>query len=60
MPWNNHVISGTGKPSAEHDKFNALPINSSALCGMVINRGATRLDICCYVIFLVIYKTHHI
>ena len=42
IPWNNHVISGTGKPSAEHDKFTALPMNSSALCETVMNRGATK------------------
>ena len=43
MPWNNHIISGTGKPSAEHDKFNDAPaINSSKFCGTVIKCGATK------------------
>ena len=42
MPWNDHVIIGVGKPSAEHDKFTALPMDVSILCGSVINRGATK------------------
>ena len=41
MAWKVHVITGTGKPSAEHDKFTAVPMNASTLCGLVINRGAT-------------------
>ena len=43
MAWKVHVITGTGKPSAEHDKFTALPMNASTLCGSSINLGATKI-----------------
>ena len=42
MPWKNHLITGVGKPSAEHDKFTALLVDASTLCGSVINRGVTK------------------
>ena len=35
-------MSGTGKPSAEHDKITALLMNCSVLCGTVMKRGATK------------------
>ena len=38
-----HVITGTGKPSAEHDKFTAVPMDASILCGSSINLGATKI-----------------
>ena len=42
MAWYVHVITGTGKPSAEHDKFTAVPMNASTLCGTSINLGVTK------------------
>lgn len=39
MAWKVHVIIGAGKPSAEHDKLTAEPINASTSCGTVRNRG---------------------
>ena len=42
MAWKVHVITGAGKPSAEHDKFAAVPVNASTLCGLVIIRGTTK------------------
>ena len=35
---------GAGKPSAEQDKFIAMPTNSSISCGTVMNRGATKQE----------------
>ena len=42
MASNNHVITGAGKPSAEHDKFTVAPMNASTLRGTVINCGVTK------------------
>ena len=44
MPWKVHVICGVGKPSAEHDKFTAVPLSASTLCSPEINRGATKQE----------------
>ena len=38
------MMSGVGKPSAEQDKFTAVPMNSSTSCGSVINRGVTKQE----------------
>ena len=35
-------MSGTGKPSAEHDKFTAPPVNCSVLLGTTTKCGATK------------------
>ena len=42
MAWKVHVITGAGKPSAEHDKFTAVPINASTLCSISINLAVTK------------------
>ena len=42
MAWKVHVITGAGKPSAEHDKFTAVPMNASTLCGTSISLGVTK------------------